>query len=556
MDLYNFSQDSLARPASHVVPPGAHDTPHMTLVSPAEAHSTDERKNRLKRRDLKLRKLLFGADVSLQRQRSLVIKELMVGHGHQGCLMSSRPVQKELRKLLRKTMRLDKDKTKKSSPYEKLRRWVTRRRTGRSQLENPSDCSATSSTCHDVYDLDHRHDPDSAYDQGNTHDHGPKDTGTDSYLTPKRLDSRRSSRRSRRSPFPRRSLSTRSGSRRRRRREGRYHLEGDAIRNDRASFRSSRSFQRDTFRRHSSRSFRDARPRSPFLGLERRRSSRRSQREPRSPRDGRRRASPASPASRRHRWPSGSLRRRDWEDRTSGRIPRSASLSSRHSRPLTSSSRRGTSSGRPDSRLERVRQAWQEDEDYYLNPFDSWRLRHQTHRPGFSSPSPPRSPGDAVVPERMFPDRTPIRQRLRESWRAKERDDDGLPRRPTPRQRPPSEEGELEADSPPPGPPPLVPQPADVFFLRRPTDSPFFPPTPIPHPLSPTPVPHPLSPTPLPHPLPPGPPTPLPHPLPPQEAPPLVLGWLQVPPQEDAPFARPKSRTFRKAPWLQDLNFL
>ncbi|XP_063599800.1 serine/arginine repetitive matrix protein 1-like [Penaeus indicus] len=502
MDLYNFSQDSLARPAAHVVPAGALDTPHMTLVSPAEAHSTDEKKNRLKRRDLKLRKLLFGADVSLQRQRSLVIKELMVGHGHQGCLMSSQPVQKELRKLLRKTMRLKK-KTKKSSTYEKLRRWVTRRRTGRSQLENPSDCSATSSTCHDVYDLDHRHDQDSTYDQGNTRDHGPKDTGTDSYLTPKRLDSsRRSSRRSRRSPFPRRSLSTRSGSRRRRRREGRYHLEDDAVR---ASFRSSRSFRRDTLKRHSSsRSFRDGRPRSPFLGLERRRSSRRSQR------DERRRV---SPAPQRHHWPSGSLRRRDWEGRTSGRRPRSASLSSRRSRPQTSSSRRGTGSGRPDSRLERVRQAWRDDEDYYLNPFDSWRLRHHSHFPGLSSPSPPPSPGGAVVQERMFPERTPIRQRLRESWRAKERDDDGALRRPTPRPHPPSEEGELEADSPP---PPLAPQPADVFFLRRPTDAPFFPP----------------------------------------EAPPLVLGWLQVPPQEDAPFARPKSRTFRKAPWLQDLHFL
>ncbi|XP_037799668.1 serine/arginine repetitive matrix protein 5-like, partial [Penaeus monodon] len=467
MDLYNFSQDSLAQPASRVVPAGALDTPHMTLVSPAEAHSNDEKKNRLKRRDLKLRKLLFGADVSLQRQRSLVIKELMVGHGHQGCLMSSQPVQKELRKLLRKTMRLKK-KTKKSSTYEKLRRWVTRRRTGRAQLENPSDCSATSSTCHDAYDLDHRHDQDSTYDQGNTHDHGPKDTGTDSYLTPKRLDSsRRSSRRNRRSPFPRRSLSTRSGSRRRRRREGRYHLEDDAIR---ASFRSSRSFRRDTLRRHSSsRSFRDGRPRSPFLGLERRRSSRRSQRE----RDERRRV---SPTPQRHRWPSGSMRRRDWEERTSGRRPRSASLSSRRSRPQTSSSRRGTGSGRPDSRLERVRQAWRDDEDYYLNPFDSWRLRHQSHRAGLSSPSPPRSPGDAGVWERMFPERTPIRQRLRESWRAKEGDDDGALRRPTPRQHPPSEEGELEADSPPPGPPPLAPQPADVFFLRRPTDGPFFPP--------------------------------------------------------------------------------
>lgn len=532
MDLYNFSQDSLVQHSVQVTTKNnTNDTPHMTLVSPASGNESSKMKDRVKRRDQKLRRLLFSNDSTLQRHRSLVIKELMVGHGHKGCLMTSQPVQKELKKLLRKTMKpKTKGKGRKAPSIAMFRRWVTKRqRSGSTRLVSNPDSGSVNKTCS-------RGVPVSPSDTSSHATQRGPGTSSDSYLTPRPLTPSRPTPRQPRRITPPSKSSCRRYSCRRRSRED-YNFEKERAIHGNSSRRSERrqvaeiSSKRDEI----SRSVRDRVSVSPDTYITIHKSLKRNQKLNRSFMKNQ-----SNSKLRLLRHYSERLRHESLIEGSSyyRRSGRASSVSP--SRSLIEhdihqhSHHRGRGSPRPTSRLERVQRAWREEDIYSLNPFDSWRLRHQPSRysPPLEHPhgrvSADFGRGKAKQQnghnrlDTFSADQTPIRQRLRNSWR-QERGKSS----PAPRLRDQDHEDHETGSSqmtPPVRFSHLLPLSSDVFFRPRPHSDPYSPPH-LPGPLDPSQT----------------------------EASPLVLGWLQVPHDTAEPM---KNRVFRKAPWLHSLQFL
>lgn len=531
LDLYNFSQDSLVQPAvqraAQVMTSNVfHDTPHMTLVSPAAGKHNDDMKDRVKRRDQKLRRLMFGDSSTLLRQRSLVIKELMVGHGHQGCLMTTKPVQNELRKLLNKTMRLKSKDRRRAPSIEKLRRWVKKKRSRSENLVSILDSGTTRGDWRRI-------GTDSLGDisrQGSPQQSG---ASSGSYLTPIPVTPSRHNQRQTRHPTSlRRSHSERSNQERHGRPE--QILQDNSpnhgsVRHSRRA-RSFRERSRDYATQSTSDRISDLSETEGFaqntsrkckrnqFSLRRRENADYSSHKPNAVSAYYREHMLARRHSKRQRQvspPEGSCCS-SWSRAPSSSPPRTFQTES--SRP---SHYGGSASPRPRSRLQRLRQVWQEDDIYALNPFDSWRLRHLPTHTCPPTPHPQRqrkNQGDVGLGA-LLPNRAPIRQQIRNSWRMK---------RYTPSPSSTHQYDYGDTDSPPPSPTQglshLLPHPTDIIFRKHPNESPYPNPQ-----LS-----GPLNPFHL-------------------EASPLVLGWLQVPSNANDPT---KSMMFRKAPWLNHLQFL
>ncbi|KAK8730622.1 hypothetical protein OTU49_007841 [Cherax quadricarinatus] len=492
----------------------------------------------------------------LLRQRSLVIKELMMGHGHKGCLMTSKPVQNELRKLLHKTMK-SKDNWHKAPPIKMIHRWVKKRRSGRAHLggilesrtaNEPWSQSAVDSNsgafCCGIADIRsavNSHNgtgcsgsiksPSGISRPGSSQQPG---TSSDSYLTPIHVTpSRRNPQHSQFSTALRRSPSRQSSSGRH---ERAYQTPNHNSVRYKGRQRSSRKRSGDfVTRRLGNKIY--CFPETDNLAQNSLKKSKREHFFPRKQKKadhsshrfnagssfhgkhhGRR---SAKPHSEQHHQVSSEGMRYSHRSRTSSSP--APTLESGISRRSCQSN---CDSSRPDSRLQRLRRAWQKEDVYTLNPFDSWRLRQQpTHR----STSPPRlhvTPSEPGLRKskhlRVFnhhstasANRHPIRQQNRNSQRMKKET-------PSPSSR--RHHYYDEIDSVPSSPPPrfshLLPHPTDVFFRTRSNEYLHSP-----HPS--------------------GPVDSYPN------GSPFVLGWLQVPSNVDNPT---KSMMFRKAPWLKPLQ--
>lgn len=462
IDLYNYSLDSLI--------PQIQQKPQMTGKSiPFQQSNKQHNPININRESLQKQEReklnpLFKKMESVSEQRSSIIKELLEGHEHEGCVMKSGPVQNELKKLLNKSIKLKNKRSKPHIAMERFQNWVSANKKDERLVKTPDS---------DVRTDDN--DSVTSFEQPRTR--------SDNHRT---INKRHSS----------------------------FRQSADISRHN--SFKQNISGKRSTSRRHDygRNSLRD-------LSLKNRREQN-------------------SPNLSREKSLRFSTRSYKWNKSLRGKHNENTNLSTgeHFSDFMSSDSSFGYSKihshshrNEPLSKLERVKKAWKEDDEYFVNPRDPWRLLYEdshSHYPTFRNPSNTHEFADeleiynARKHENYTREPIPLRQRIRESWQREEYPQE------YPQYHPSYKELNMENFIDHPLFDHLLPQTSDLIFRAAPQHKPVYLPSPVPAPLDPN------------------------NP----EASPLVLGWLQVPESAASAGTNTANTPFRKAPWLNNLHFL
>jgi len=464
IDHYNYSLDSLI--------PQIQQKPHMTeKFIPYQTDNKQQSSVNINRDDLQKQEReklnpLFKEMDSLSKQRSSIIKELLVGHEHDGCVMKSEPVQSELKKLLNKSMKLRNKHTKKQhiTMEERFRNWVTANKKDERLVITPDSDIKTD----DNYSVTSIERPRTRSDKHKT-------------INNRHFSFRQSANVPRHNSFKQNISGQKNTSRRQD--FGRNSLRELSLRNSEG--RNNPILSRGQSLRFSSRSYKRNK----------------------------------------------NLKEKFNENIIPSAVDNFSDLMSSDSSFGYSKIHSHDHMNRPMSKLERVKKAWQEDDYYFVNPRDPWRLLYEdshSHHPTFRNPSNVQEIADEIEfsnsrkRERYTNEPIPIRQRIRESWQQEE---------PPPPLHPSYNELNMQSFHHSPYPPlfdHLLPNTSDLIFRAAPPHTPVYLPSPAPAPLDPT------------------------NP----EASPLVLGWLQVPESAASAGTNTANTTFRKAPWLNNLHFL